>query len=206
MRMHLFEILLREKRFSFSSNMSHNDNNNVDNHDDEALPFAECEIATDVHHERSTIAKAKYHGKGKGKGKSKKTKTTQAQPVNAKQYFGNTVSNVYLDNCAEENNIVSFVSYTGPSNTSHLHRRLYVPQLLTMNDELVTPRERFTQDYNEIIASLAPASPTITFSIYIRFGIFYVITSDSILDQTISLRDFLVLRNRSSSPYRRTSS
>jgi len=161
--------------FFFSFTMS------VDN-DANVLPFADCELATDVHVDRPVFEK------------TKKKSIKQKQQSNKKNNNSrNTISYIYFENSEEENNFLTFIPYTGPSNTMHLGKRLYLPQLISNipNDSTIS-FQHFIRDYNRIITSLDDMS----LAIYIRFGISYILRLGSMLDKSISLKDFSILRNR----------
>jgi hypothetical protein len=152
-------------------------------YDANVLPFADCELATDDVHVDLPVFK-----------KTKKKPIKKKQQSNGKDNNSrNTISYIYFENSKEENNFLTFIPYTGPSNTMHLGRRLYLPQLISNipNDSTIS-FQHFIRDYNRIITSLEDMS----LAIYIRFGISYILRLDSMLDKSISLKDFSNLRNR----------
>jgi hypothetical protein len=163
------------------------------NYDSNILPFADCEIVTDVHRDLPVSEKSKHYHKTKTKKKSNKQQSNVTD-LNLR----NISPHVYFENTTEENNFLSFIPYTGPSNTLHLGRCLYLPQLISNNtDDLTVSSQRFIREYDQTIMSLtSSSSKTMSLSIYIRFGILYVIPESSMFDKTMSLRDFNDFRNR----------
>ncbi|CAF4119317.1 unnamed protein product, partial [Rotaria sp. Silwood2] len=167
-----------------------------DNHDANVLPFADCEIATDVHLDHAVSQILKHHNKTKT---HKKSKQQQSNDNNKEKGLNlqNTPSSIYFENTTQDNNFLTFIPYTGPSNTLHLGRRLYLPQLMSNTEnDLNISFQRFIQDYDRTIASLTPLLETMSLSIFLRFGISYVSQIDITSDEPILLRDFAILRNR----------
>ncbi|CAF0983164.1 unnamed protein product [Rotaria sp. Silwood1] len=167
-----------------------------DNHDANVLPFADCEIATDVYLDRAISQISKRHNNKKTHKKSNKR---QSNDTNNEQYTNlqNTVSCIYFESTEEENNFLKFIPYTGPSNTLHLGRLLYLPQLIShISNDLKISFQRFIQDYDRTIASITPSLETLSLSIYLRFGISYIAKLDIMPDEPMSLRDFTIFRNR----------
>jgi hypothetical protein len=156
---------------------------------DNILPFADCELETNVHIDLPVFQKSKYN--------NKKKKSTKQQSNEKNITSWRTLSYIYFENTKEENNFLTFIPYTGPSNTLHLGRHLYLPQLIsnTTNDSTVS-FQRFIGDYDRIITSLTSSSETMSLSIYLRFGILYLLKVNSAIVQPISLNDFIILRNR----------
>lgn len=168
--------------------------NDIDNHDVDILPFADCELATDVQLDVSIYPKSKSNNH-----KTKKKFNKQEQPKKTDNNSRYTVSYIYFENTDEENNFITLIPYTGPSNTLHLGRSLYLPQLISNNqNKSDVSFQRFIRNYDQTIASLtsSSSSETIPLSIYIRFGISYI-TRAAIPDYSISLQDFTDLQNRS---------
>lgn len=167
--------------------------NDVDNHEENNLPFADCEIATDVYLEEFHPVKPESKSK---KNHSRSRRQQQQKSNHPKQHLQTPLSYLYFENSAEENNLLSFIPYSGPSNTSHLNRRLFLPQLIsTTNSDSSISAKRFLQEYDQAVRVMTSSS-TIPVSIYLRFGILYAIRTNSNVDQTISLREFLFLRHR----------
>jgi hypothetical protein len=166
-----------------------------DNYDSNALPFADSEFTTDVRPVIHDFQKSKWNKKTKNKSQKKQpfNEATNDQNINLR----NNLSYIYFENSQEENNFLSFIPYTGPSNTLHLGRHLYVPQLIstTIKDSMVNV-QRFINDYDQTIVSITPTLETMSLSIYLRFGISYIIRADPTLEQPLSVRDFATLRNR----------
>lgn len=163
------------------------------NYDNNILPFADYEIVTDVHLDLPISEKSKHHHH---KTRTKK-KSTKHQSNATDHNLRHTTPHIYFENTTEENNFLSFIPYTGPSNTLHLGRYLYLPQLISNNtNDLTVSSERFIREYDEAITSFTSSSPTMSLSIYLRFGILYIIPKKSMLDQTMPLRDFTDFRNR----------
>lgn len=164
--------------------------NDVDNHKENTLPFVDCEIATDVYLEDHHPVKSRSKSK-------KKHSRTRQQQQQVKQHSQTPSSYVYFENSIEENNILSFILYTGPSNTSHLNRRLFLPQLTTpTSGDSSVSANRFVREYDQAVEAMTTSS-TLPVSIYLRFGILYIIRINPTVDQTMSLREFLFLRHRS---------
>ncbi|CAF0842536.1 unnamed protein product [Rotaria sordida] len=168
-----------------------------DNHDANVLPFADCEIATDVHLDRAISQLSKHNKNTKTRQKSRKRRfndTNNDKDIN----LYNALSCIYFENAEEENNFLKFIPYTGPSNTLHLGQHLYLPQLIsnTTNDSKFS-FQRFIQDYDQTaITFLTSSLDTMSLSIYLRFGISYITKIDRTSDESMSLRDFTILRTR----------
>jgi len=167
-----------------------------DNHDVNPLPFADCELTTDVHVDLPIFQKSKYNHRTKTK--KKLIKQQQQQQSNEKDInLQNKLSYIYFENTEEENNFLTFLPYTGPSNTLHLGRSLYLPQLISKTTNNSTAGfQRFIRDYDRTITSLTSSLETMSLSIYLRFGISYIIRMASMVDQSIPLKDFTTLRNQ----------
>jgi hypothetical protein len=160
------------------------------NHDANFLPFADCELAIDVHPDLPLFQKSTFNKKIKRKTNPKERQskaTTHEKNTNLR----NTTSYIYFENTEKENNFLTFISYTGPSNTSHLGTSLYLPQLISnpANDSTVC-FQKFIEDYDRTIVSLTPSLETMSLSVYLRFGILYTIPADTIRNQTMPLKDF----------------
>jgi len=180
-----FKKKVTNKKLFFSSFLLPMSLDTDDNHDGDILPFADCEFVTDVHVDLPVYQKTK---------KTKKKPIKQQQQSNEKDTNSrNTISYIYFENTEEENNFLTFIPYTGPSNTMHLGRRLYLPQLIsnTSNDSTVS-FQRFIRDYHRIMTTLED----MPLAIYIRFGISYILRLNPMLDKSISLKDFSIRRNR----------
>ena len=167
--------------------------NDVDNHEENNLPFVDCEIATDVYLEEFHPTKSKSKKKYSRPRKQQQQQQKSNQP---KQYSQSPLSYIYFENSSQENNLLSFIPYNGPSNTSHLNRRLFLPQLIsTTNSDASISAKRFIHEYDRSVAVMTSSS-AIPVSIYLRFGILYAVRTNSIVDQTIPLQEFLYLRHR----------
>lgn len=166
------------------------------NHDDNVLPFADYEIASDVHLDIPNAHKSQYNNKKKGVRRSRKKLVQNVSNQNDANVH-KTVTHIYFENAEEENNFIKFAPYTGPSNTTHLSRRLHLAQLTSnTSDNSIINFPYFFRDYDRIIESLTSLSESMSLSIYLRFGISYIIKTDVISDEEISLRDFVLLRNK----------
>ena len=166
---------------------------NDDNHEANVLPFAELEIATDVHIDHAASHKWKNNDRKIIKRKSKKQQPNVA--YNEKVQY--VLSHIYFENMEEENNLVKFVPYTGPSNTLHLSSNLYIPQLISnAPGDLTINFQNFIRDYDRTIESLSPMFGHTSLSIYLRFGISYIRNMDTSLEQTMTIKDFIFLRTR----------
>jgi hypothetical protein len=164
------------------------------NDGDNKLPFADFEIPTDVHLDLPIPEKSKHHHHHKNRAKRNPAKH---QPKTTDQNFRYTPTHLYFENTTEENNFLSFIPYTGPSNTSHLGRSLYLPQLISNDtNDLNLGFHRFTREYDDAINSFKSSTTTMSLSIYLRFGILYIISPSSKLNQTMSIQDFTDHRTR----------
>lgn len=183
------KISTNKNCFCFSFTMSLDD---VDNHDANCLPFADCELAIDVHPNVTVFQKAKYN-----KRKTTKKKSEKQQSNEKTNNSHGVLSYVYFENTENENNFLTLIPYTGPSNTIHLNRHLYLPQLTTTSAKDSTISfQRFIQDYDHVTTSLVPSLETMTLSVYLRFGISYIIRADTMHNQPLPLREYAALRNR----------
>jgi hypothetical protein len=164
---------------------------------DNILPFADCELTTDVYIDLPIFQKPKYKNKTKTKRPFNENKTKTKRPVNEKNtYSRSKLSYIYFENTEDENNFLTFIPYTGPSNTLHLARRLYLPQLTPNNtNDSTASFQRFIQDYDRTISSLSSLE-TMSRSIYLRFGISYITKAGALINQSIPLKDFIILQNR----------
>ncbi len=190
---HKFKKKTRTKLYSFfsffSSTMFLDDDGN---HDTNILPFADCELATEFNVDLPIFQKSIYNKKTKTKKKSTKQKKSNEKYINPQT----SLSHIYFENTEEKNNFLKFIPYTGPSNTLHLGRQLYLPQLIsnTPNDSTVS-FQQFIEDYDRVITSLTSSLETMSLSIYLRFGISYIIHT-TMANQSIPLQDFALLRNQ----------
>ena len=164
---------------------------------DETLPFADVDFPVKVDSEVHQIANSQ---RGHGRQNNFRTAKHRPKPVNKddKALFYSNASSLFFEHSQKENNILSLVPYTGPSNTVHLRRQLYLPQLLSpeQNDSSVA-FERFVRAYEQVVQSMALLSSDTKVVMYLRFGISYVIYSDTMIDRTLPLKHFLALRARS---------
>lgn len=173
--------------------------NDDNNYDANILPFAECEITADAHLDSPVFQKSQNNSKSRKRNRSKNWQsndTTNHGVINVQ----NTVSYVYFENMEEDDNHVAFIPYTGPCNTMHLGTRLYLPQLIpnTAND-LEIDFQRFIENYDKIIQHMTASSNSMTLSVYLRFGISYVLQLNSPSDQTLPLREFIGIRRQGTS-------
>jgi hypothetical protein len=156
--------------------------------DDNVLPFADCGFEPDVPLDPPVFQNSKYKAK----------KKWRKQPSNeTKNNSHNTESHIYFENTEEENNFLTLIPYTGPRNTSHLQKHLYLPQLTSNSaSDSTISFQHFIQDYDRKITSLTPSLETMPLSIYLRFGISYIIRANVTHGQPLSLREFTDLRNQ----------
>ncbi|CAM4744630.1 unnamed protein product [Rotaria magnacalcarata] len=161
---------------------------------DDVLPFADYEIVAEVHVDRPTFHGSKHSNITRLSKKSrKKQSNVDSNKGPAKLHYA--ASSVYFENTQEENNFIKFIPYTGPSNTLHLGKSLYLPQLISnTTDDSTASFQRFIQDYDRVIESLTSSLENVSLSVYLRFGISYITKMDTTRDQSMSLRDFSILR------------
>lgn len=169
------------------------DDNNLDTSD---LPFAHVEIATDVHLDRPNVQTAKYKNIKK---KPKKSKLLRSNDTIDKKH-ADLSARAYFENMSPENSFIKLIPYTGPCNTSHLGKSLLLPQLVSKDvNDSKSSVQRFIQDYENAIKALtsnSDSSEAMTISVFLRFGISYILQLDTATNQFMSLRDYFVLRNR----------
>lgn len=189
------KLLNKKDRLTLQS-MAADDENHLTH---EALPFADVEYSIEVD---SEIHQTPYLHKEFGvKNKSRSSKHRAKRDTNIKNKDPPAwyASFVLFEHSQEANNTVSLFPYTGPCNTAHLHRQLYLPQLVsTKNTDSSVPFNRFVQAYEQAAQAMAPTSNEVKLSMYLRFGISYIIYADTMIDQTLRLKDFIALRNRGS--------
>ncbi|CAF1095000.1 unnamed protein product [Adineta steineri] len=167
-----------------------------DNDDNKQLPFADYEFPTDITVDRKPVDKSKRnHKRRKPKGQQLNLTNNEKDPNAYKK-----LTYVYFENTQEENNFITFIPYIGPSNTLHLGTNLYLPQLISNpSQDSTISSQHFIKDYDETITSLTPSLETMPLSIYIRFGISYILKHNRLDNQPISLKEFLYLRNQNKS-------
>lgn len=155
---------------------------------DTLLPFADYDFAIDTEPSPEQIPKATY--------RPHKKKKPYSNPADNKRMIKYAVpSYIYFENTDEENNRITLIPYTGPRNTNHLGNHLYLPQVVSINTANSSVAfQHFVEDYTRTITSMQSATPALPISIYLRFGIFYILQPRVRLDRTISLRDFILLR------------
>ena len=166
---------------------------------DDALPFADVEYSIEV--DSKTHPTAHLHKDFGAKSKSRSSKRRAKPDTNNKSRDPPAwyASVVLFEHSQETNNTISLVSYTGPCNTAHLHRQLYIPQLVsTKNADSSVPFNRFVQAYEQAVQAMTPTLNEVKVSMYLRFGISYIIYADTMIDRTLRLKDFISLRNRGS--------
>ena len=84
----------------------------------------------------------------------------------------------------------------GPSNTLHLSKELYLPQLIKKNNiDPMINQQQFQNDYNQISSRVSMSSNR-SISIFIRFGIMYLIKTKTTFEQCLTLKDFVNGQNR----------
>ena len=164
-----------------------------DNNDIDSLPFAGSEIATEIEVDQFRPQHSKYgHKRLRHRSKGNQSSVRPSDETNQISY---APSSIYFEHCQDENSTVSLVPYTGPSNTSHLSKRLYVPQLTSPRDtESPINLQNFIQDYDRRINILTSASASRSLCIFLRFGISYVVHCDESLSRLMSLKDYTHLR------------
>lgn len=118
-------------------------------------------------------------------------KTKTKQNSSSGKYF------IYFESSKDMNDGLVFIPHTGPSNTLHLDKQLYLPQLSMKNQmDSTTIRQQFLIDYNEICKDVKVSSE-VSLGIYIRFGMMYLIQNKNPVPQCFTLKDFVDSRNRS---------
>ncbi|UJR20669.1 hypothetical protein I4U23_023790 [Adineta vaga] len=157
---------------------------------EDLFPFADYEFPTDIHPDLSLFQKPKHHLKTRKKPKDD-THSGNCNTLNHSVFY------LYFEHTNKEKNFLVLSSYTGPSNTLHLGKNLYIPRLIstTASDSSIS-FHRFVDDYDRTIELIKPSLQTMPLSVYIRFGILYGIRTNLTPDQPISLTDFTLLRNR----------
>ncbi|CAF0973958.1 unnamed protein product [Adineta ricciae] len=153
---------------------------------EEILPFADCEIEGNVDLKLPSTKRPKFARRPKQKSNSNVTNKP------GDNFY------VYFENAENDSDLLVFAPYTGPSNTSHLSISLSIPQLLsaTSANDSTRSLQHFLYDYDKKLTSLKTNLETMTLSIYIRFGIFYITHSNLSNGQSIPVKVFTFLRNR----------
>ena len=153
---------------------------------EEILPFADCEIESNVDLKLPSTKRTTFARRPKQKSNS-----------NVSNNSGDN-SYLYFENAENDSDLLVFAPYTGPSNTSHLSNNLSIPQLLSASSthDSTHSLQNFLYDYDKKLTSLKTTLETMTLLIYIRFGIFYITHSNLSNNQSIPVKEFTFLRNR----------
>ena len=163
------------------------------NDDIDSLPFADSEIATEIEVDQFRPRRSE-HGHYRLKRRSKRNQSN-VRPTDESSQIFYALSSSYFEHSQDENSTVSLVPYTGPSNTLHLRKRLYVPQLTSPSDSASpVDVQNFVQDYDRRMNILTSSFGSLC--IFLRFGISYVIHCDESLPRLMSLKDYTDLRNQ----------
>lgn len=162
--------------------------------DHNPLPFQNNEIE-DLYSDAPTSYKRKQKRK-----KPKRDKQQQiVQPFTRIKNDDNNLAKIYyiyFERNQDENDLLSFVTYTGPSNTIHLNKQLYLPQLKsTIRDDSVDTRQRFVNDYNQTCSTITTSADT-SFAVFIRFEMMYLVKTGLNLQQSVTVKDFINPKNR----------
>ena len=161
--------------------------------EEDALPFADCESIDEKTAERQTSVDAPSNNVPK-----KDKKSTKRYDKPEKLFIDKFLSRCYFENADQDNNRLTMVPYTGPCNTNHLERQVYVPQIESKRTDstLSSEMEKFFSDYNQTIEATKSLPEEIVARAFIRVGIAYLTRSDSLANETLTIKDFLYYRNR----------
>lgn len=160
---------------------------------DAVFPLNVEELISDDEYNTSKVSDHNKASDRKEYSKSSQKKTRS----NEDPAFSKYMSKLYFENSHSGPNILSMVPYSGPCVSTHLQRQLYLPLLTTGNsNDKKTHYERFLFEYQQVNEMLAQNSANLKSTYFLRFGIFYVNSFDDTIQQPLSIKDFIYLRNR----------
>lgn len=165
-----------------------------DNVDDSALPFADLELTPDPL-EKSNTGRKVFDEEVSHRKQRRTNQQSKSQSTEEKVRFDGALSKCYFENAENENSYLALVPYTGPCNTTHLHRQLYLTQIESKKHNLSSYYiDTFLQHYNDVFQSMKSMPNDVTIRAFLRVGILYTNKADSLHDPSLRIKDFLYYR------------
>jgi hypothetical protein len=165
----------------------------TDNGNDDGLPFASCDLSLDL---SSTVSLQTT--KDNTRRRKKKYKKNYCQLGIVIDNEGKKMlSSIYFEYEQNDNNRLAFIAYGGPCNPLHINRQLYLTRLLdSKTTDSNIAQHRLTTDYDRTIRTMTALSSEMTLSIFLRFGISYVMSVDTGAYKTMSTNEFIAARDQ----------